>query len=66
MAQIQLAMMGKLPYTVLREAVFAHPDAGRIPQQLVLPLSRLNSLFAAEAGWRRHLNIHPRDSGQPR
>jgi pyruvate/2-oxoglutarate dehydrogenase complex dihydrolipoamide dehydrogenase (E3) component len=25
MAQIQLAMMGKLPYTVLQNAVFAHP-----------------------------------------
>jgi pyruvate/2-oxoglutarate dehydrogenase complex dihydrolipoamide dehydrogenase (E3) component len=25
MAMIQMAMMGKLPYTVLREAVFAHP-----------------------------------------
>jgi pyruvate/2-oxoglutarate dehydrogenase complex dihydrolipoamide dehydrogenase (E3) component len=25
MAQIQLAMMGKLPYTVLKNAVFAHP-----------------------------------------
>jgi pyruvate/2-oxoglutarate dehydrogenase complex dihydrolipoamide dehydrogenase (E3) component len=25
MAMLQLAMMGKLPYTVLREAVFAHP-----------------------------------------
>lgn len=25
MAQIQLAMMGHLPYTVLRDAVFAHP-----------------------------------------
>jgi pyruvate/2-oxoglutarate dehydrogenase complex dihydrolipoamide dehydrogenase (E3) component len=25
MSQLQLAMMGKLPYTVLREAVFAHP-----------------------------------------
>jgi hypothetical protein len=25
MAMIQLAMMGKLPYTVLREGVFAHP-----------------------------------------
>jgi pyruvate/2-oxoglutarate dehydrogenase complex dihydrolipoamide dehydrogenase (E3) component len=24
-SQLQLAMMGKLPYTVLREAVFAHP-----------------------------------------
>lgn len=25
MAQLQLAMMGKLPYTVLQDAVFAHP-----------------------------------------
>ena len=25
MAQIQLAMMGKLPYTALQNAVFAHP-----------------------------------------
>jgi pyruvate/2-oxoglutarate dehydrogenase complex dihydrolipoamide dehydrogenase (E3) component len=25
MSQIQLAMIGKLPYTVLKEAVFAHP-----------------------------------------
>jgi pyruvate/2-oxoglutarate dehydrogenase complex dihydrolipoamide dehydrogenase (E3) component len=25
MSQLQLAMMGKLPYTALREAVFAHP-----------------------------------------
>jgi pyruvate/2-oxoglutarate dehydrogenase complex dihydrolipoamide dehydrogenase (E3) component len=25
MAQIQMAMMGKLPYTVLKDAVFAHP-----------------------------------------
>jgi pyruvate/2-oxoglutarate dehydrogenase complex dihydrolipoamide dehydrogenase (E3) component len=25
MAQFQLAMMGKLPYTVLRDGVFAHP-----------------------------------------
>ncbi len=25
MAQIQLAMMGKLPYTTLKEAIFAHP-----------------------------------------
>ena len=26
MAQIQIAMMGKLPYTVLQNAVFAHPN----------------------------------------
>jgi len=25
MAALQLAMMGRLPYTVLRDAVFAHP-----------------------------------------
>jgi pyruvate/2-oxoglutarate dehydrogenase complex dihydrolipoamide dehydrogenase (E3) component len=25
MSQLQLAMMGKLPYPVLRDAVFAHP-----------------------------------------
>jgi len=25
MAMLQLAMMGKLPYTTLKEAVFAHP-----------------------------------------
>jgi len=25
MAQLQIAMMGKLPYTVLQDAVFAHP-----------------------------------------
>ncbi len=25
MAMLQMAMMGKLPYTVLRDAVFAHP-----------------------------------------
>ena len=25
MAMIQIAMMGKLPYTALRDAVFAHP-----------------------------------------
>ena len=25
MAMLQLAMMGKLPYTILREGVFAHP-----------------------------------------
>ena len=25
MAMIQMAMMGELPYTALRDAVFAHP-----------------------------------------
>ena len=25
MAMLQIAMMGRLPYTVLRDAIFAHP-----------------------------------------
>ena len=36
MSQIQLAMMGKLPYTVLQNAVFAHPTLSE----------SLNNLFA--------------------
>ena len=28
MTQIQIAMMGKLPYTTLRDATFAHPTLG--------------------------------------
>ena len=36
MAMLQMAMMGKLPYTVLRDAVFAHPTLAE----------SLNNLFA--------------------
>ncbi len=36
MSQIQLAMMGKLPYTILKDAVFAHPTLAE----------SLNNLFA--------------------
>jgi pyruvate/2-oxoglutarate dehydrogenase complex dihydrolipoamide dehydrogenase (E3) component len=36
MSMLQLAMMGKLPYTVLREATFAHPNLAE----------SLNNLFA--------------------
>ena len=36
MAQIQVAMMGKLPYTILKDAVFAHPTLAE----------SLNNLFA--------------------
>ena len=36
MAMIQIAMMGKMPYTVLRDAVFAHPTLAE----------SLNNLFA--------------------
>ena len=37
MAMMQIAMMGKLPYTALRDAVFAHPTLAE----------SLNNLFAA-------------------
>jgi pyruvate/2-oxoglutarate dehydrogenase complex dihydrolipoamide dehydrogenase (E3) component len=36
MAQIQIAMLGGIPYTVLRDAVFAHPTLAE----------SLNNLFA--------------------
>jgi pyruvate/2-oxoglutarate dehydrogenase complex dihydrolipoamide dehydrogenase (E3) component len=36
MSQIQLAMMGKLPYTALRDGIFAHPTLAE----------SLNNLFA--------------------
>jgi pyruvate/2-oxoglutarate dehydrogenase complex dihydrolipoamide dehydrogenase (E3) component len=36
MAMIQIAMMGKLPYTALRDGVFAHPTLAE----------SLNKLFA--------------------
>jgi pyruvate/2-oxoglutarate dehydrogenase complex dihydrolipoamide dehydrogenase (E3) component len=37
MAMVQIAMMGKLPYTALRDAVFAHPTLAE----------SLNNLFAS-------------------
>lgn len=37
MSQLQIAMMGKLPYTVLRDAVFAHPTLAE----------SLNNLFSS-------------------
>jgi pyruvate/2-oxoglutarate dehydrogenase complex dihydrolipoamide dehydrogenase (E3) component len=36
MSQLQIAMMGKLPYTTLREGIFAHPTLSE----------SLNNLFA--------------------
>jgi pyruvate/2-oxoglutarate dehydrogenase complex dihydrolipoamide dehydrogenase (E3) component len=36
MAMIQIAMMGKMPYTSLRDAIFAHPTLAE----------SLNNLFA--------------------
>jgi hypothetical protein len=36
MAMIQIAMMGEVPYTVLRDAIFAHPTLAE----------SLNNLFA--------------------
>jgi pyruvate/2-oxoglutarate dehydrogenase complex dihydrolipoamide dehydrogenase (E3) component len=38
MSQLQLAMLGKLPYTVLRDAIFAHPTLAEA----------WNNLFSAE------------------
>jgi pyruvate/2-oxoglutarate dehydrogenase complex dihydrolipoamide dehydrogenase (E3) component len=40
MAQIQLAMMGKLPYTALKDGIFAHPTLAE----------SLNNLFGHFAG----------------
>jgi hypothetical protein len=40
MAAVQTAMLGGLPYTVLRDAILAHPTMA----------SGLNSLFAAVPG----------------
>jgi pyruvate/2-oxoglutarate dehydrogenase complex dihydrolipoamide dehydrogenase (E3) component len=37
MAQVQIAMMGKLPYTTLRDAIFAHPTLAE----------SLNNLFSS-------------------
>jgi hypothetical protein len=37
MSAIEIAMMGKLPYTVLRDGVFAHPTL----------MESLNNLFTA-------------------
>ena len=40
MAAVQMAMLGQLPYTTLREAVFAHPTLAE----------SLNNLFATLEG----------------
>jgi hypothetical protein len=37
MAMIEIAMMGRLPYTVLKDAIFAHPTLAE----------SLNNLFMA-------------------
>jgi pyruvate/2-oxoglutarate dehydrogenase complex dihydrolipoamide dehydrogenase (E3) component len=37
MAMLEIAMMGKLPYTALRDGVFAHPTLAEL----------LNSLFSS-------------------
>jgi pyruvate/2-oxoglutarate dehydrogenase complex dihydrolipoamide dehydrogenase (E3) component len=38
MAMIQIAMMGDLPYTSLRDAVFAHPTLAESLNNLFAPL----------------------------
>jgi hypothetical protein len=35
MSMLEIAMMGKLPYTGLRDAIFAHPHLGRVAEQFV-------------------------------
>jgi pyruvate/2-oxoglutarate dehydrogenase complex dihydrolipoamide dehydrogenase (E3) component len=40
MAMVQVAMLGRLPYTVLRDAIFAHPTLAEA----------LNNLFASLEG----------------
>ena len=37
MSMLEIAMMGQLPYTVLKDAIFAHPTLGE----------SLNNLFMA-------------------
>jgi len=40
MAMLQIAMMGKLPYTVLKEAIFAHPTLAEGLNNVFLALDR--------------------------
>ena len=42
MAQLQLAMMGQLPYTVLRDAIFAHPTLAEAWNNLFSTLDEQN------------------------
>lgn len=37
MSMLQIAMMGTLPYTALRDGIFPHPRSRREPQQSVRP-----------------------------
>jgi pyruvate/2-oxoglutarate dehydrogenase complex dihydrolipoamide dehydrogenase (E3) component len=39
MAMLEIAMLGKLPYTVLREAIFAHPTLAEAFNNLFTRLS---------------------------
>jgi hypothetical protein len=38
MAALQIAMLGKLPYTVLRDGVFAHPTLAEALNNLFMAL----------------------------
>ena len=38
MTMLQIAMMGKIPYTVIKEAVFAHPTLGESLNNLFMTL----------------------------
>ena len=52
MAMIQIAMMGDLPYTALRDAVFAHPTLAESLNNLFAPLGDVPTRQAATPGAR--------------
>jgi len=52
MAMIQIAMMGDLPYTALRDAVFAHPTLAESLNNLFAPLGDTPTRRAATPGAR--------------
>jgi pyruvate/2-oxoglutarate dehydrogenase complex dihydrolipoamide dehydrogenase (E3) component len=52
MAMIQIAMMGDLPYTALRDAVFAHPTLAESLNNLFAPLGDVPTRRAATPGAR--------------
>jgi len=41
MSMLQIAMMGKLPYPVIKEAIFAHPTLAESLNNLFMPLDPL-------------------------
>lgn len=52
MAMIQIAMMGKIPYTALRDAVFSHPTLAESLNNLFATLDDAPAMRAAAPGMR--------------